>query len=318
MSEPAPRPYPDGWFPVASSAEMRPGRVVNRRLAGEDVVVYRTQSGRLRAVRPYCPHLGAHLGHGGRVRGENLVCPFHHFAFGPEGECVQTGYGTTPPKARLGVLECREAAGLVFVWRHARGAPASWEIEEPSADGFGPPHCTVRTLRAHPQDYMENGIDIGHFQPVHKFSVEVLDAPHFDGPRMTSTYRLRRVAGKANVLSTMAPTTRAVMQGLGILFTEADLRTIGMQLRVWFCVAPLDPGRIELRTALSVRFPRLRHRGTARILAATLPKPLVWASGKNADFPIWENKIYLEHPRLAQGDGPIMKYRRWARQFYSD
>ncbi|WP_029387326.1 hypothetical protein, partial [Streptomyces leeuwenhoekii] len=189
---------------------------------------------------------------------------------------------------------------------------------EPSTDGFGPPHCTVRTLRVHPQDYMENGIDIGHFQPVHKFSVEVLDAPHFDGPRMTSTYRLRRVAGKANVLSTMAPTTRAVMQGLGILFTEADLRTIGMQLRTWFCVAPLDPGRIELRTALSVRFPRLRHRGTARILAATLPKPLVWASGKNADFPIWENKIYLEHPRLAQGDGPITKYRRWARQFYSD
>jgi hypothetical protein len=35
------------------------------------------------------------------------------------------------------------------------------------------------------------------------------------------------------------------------------------------------------------------------------------------DFPVWENKAYLERPRLAEGDGPIMRYRRWARQFYT-
>jgi hypothetical protein len=34
------------------------------------------------------------------------------------------------------------------------------------------------------------------------------------------------------------------------------------------------------------------------------------------DIPIWEKKIYLERPLLARGDGPIMKLRSWAKQFY--
>jgi hypothetical protein len=35
------------------------------------------------------------------------------------------------------------------------------------------------------------------------------------------------------------------------------------------------------------------------------------------DFPIWEHKVYLERPRLAKGDGPLLPFRNWAHQFYS-
>lgn len=55
-------PYPSGWSALAFSHELRPGTVLTRPLAGRDVVLYRTGTGALRAVRPYCPHLGAHLG----------------------------------------------------------------------------------------------------------------------------------------------------------------------------------------------------------------------------------------------------------------
>ena len=34
------------------------------------------------------------------------------------------------------------------------------------------------------------------------------------------------------------------------------------------------------------------------------------------DRAIWENKIWLPVPALAEGDGPIGRYRQWARQFY--
>ena len=34
------------------------------------------------------------------------------------------------------------------------------------------------------------------------------------------------------------------------------------------------------------------------------------------DFAIWQHKRYLSAPALAAGDGPIGKYRAWARQFY--
>ena len=70
--------------------------VLRRRFMGEDVVIYRTAGGVLRVVEPYCPHLGAHLGYGGKVQGEELVCPFHHFRFDASGACAATSYGTAP------------------------------------------------------------------------------------------------------------------------------------------------------------------------------------------------------------------------------
>ena len=36
------------------------------------------------------------------------------------------------------------------------------------------------------------------------------------------------------------------------------------------------------------------------------------------DVEIWENKLYRQHPVLCASDGPIMKLRKWYRQFYAD
>jgi len=34
------------------------------------------------------------------------------------------------------------------------------------------------------------------------------------------------------------------------------------------------------------------------------------------DIPIWEHKTFRVNPLLCSGDGPIGRYRKWARQFY--
>ena len=34
------------------------------------------------------------------------------------------------------------------------------------------------------------------------------------------------------------------------------------------------------------------------------------------DVPIWESKRYRDKPMLCDNDGPIMRYRKWASQFY--
>ena len=36
------------------------------------------------------------------------------------------------------------------------------------------------------------------------------------------------------------------------------------------------------------------------------------------DQPVWENKAHLVRPALADTDGPVMKFRKWASQFYAD
>jgi len=41
-----------------------------------------------------------------------------------------------------------------------------------------------------------------------------------------------------------------------------------------------------------------------------------YAREVESDVAIWEHKRYLDQPALAEGDGPIGKYRRWASQFY--
>jgi len=36
------------------------------------------------------------------------------------------------------------------------------------------------------------------------------------------------------------------------------------------------------------------------------------------DLAIWEHKTYVHPPRLAEGDGPVGRYRTWTRQFYRE
>jgi hypothetical protein len=74
--EAAPLPYPQGWYAVGFDSELSPGRVQVRRFMGRDIVLFRTGSGRPYAAEAHCPDMGAHLGHGGTVVGENLRCPF--------------------------------------------------------------------------------------------------------------------------------------------------------------------------------------------------------------------------------------------------
>ncbi|WFB05990.1 Rieske (2Fe-2S) protein [Streptomyces sp. LX-29] len=313
-------PYPDGWFALAATAELDRGVVLTRRLMGEDVVLYRTASGRPCAVRPFCPHLGAHLGHGGTVHGEDIVCPFHHFRFDPEGSCVRTGYGTAAPKARLSTLECREVDGLVFLWRHAQGVAPTWEIEPAPPADFPAPYCSLRRLVEHPQDVVENIVDFGHFSPVHGTTAEVVEEPRFDGARMETTFRIHAGAGRRSALvSSTAPLVRTVVEGLGAIYSEVESERPGFRLRVRLCPTPVDPVRVEMRMSTTARFTTARGGRAARALAALALRPLAWAAWHDMgkDFPIWEHKTYLERPRLAAGDGPIMKYRRWARQFYS-
>ena len=36
------------------------------------------------------------------------------------------------------------------------------------------------------------------------------------------------------------------------------------------------------------------------------------------DIVIWENKIYRMRPAVSKSDGPILRFRKWTRQFYPE
>lgn len=311
------RPYPDGWFAVAFADELKPGTVLRRRFMGEELVVYRTRGGVVRVVEPYCPHLGAHLGVGGRVDGEDIVCPFHHFAFGIDGTCVRTGYGTRPPAVRLAQREVREVNNAILVWHHATGAPPTWEVPAQPSDGFGPPFRQVATLVDHPQEVVENAIDTGHIGALHGYADPRVRRPfETDGPTFTIGAAADRVFP---VLGPVEIVFDIVVHGLGHIWVDAAIPRLRAAALFQAMATPVDPLHVDIRFGVSLRVGDDAERRRARLLSRLLTRGLGPALRHDLwqDFPIWQHKIYLERPRLAEGDGPIPAYRRWADQFYS-
>ena len=70
-------PYPNGWIQIAWSWELPPGQVRSLRCLGQEFVLFRGHDGKAHVLDAYCPHLGAHLGVGGTVVGNDIRCFFH-------------------------------------------------------------------------------------------------------------------------------------------------------------------------------------------------------------------------------------------------
>src|SRR5262245_54189057 len=121
--------YPNGWFQVAYSDEISPGTVQPLSYFGRQLVIFRGADNNVSVLDAFCPHLGAHLGYGGRVEGNSIVCPFHAWKFDGCGGCTDVPYAKKiPPKARVGAWPVIERNGLVLVWHHAGGAAPQWDI----------------------------------------------------------------------------------------------------------------------------------------------------------------------------------------------
>lgn len=58
-----PPPFPNGWFAIATSDEIKRGKVKSVDCLGENFVVFRSnKSDEVFVLDAYCPHMGANLG----------------------------------------------------------------------------------------------------------------------------------------------------------------------------------------------------------------------------------------------------------------
>lgn len=319
-------PYPKGWYAVAWSSEVPAGKVLTSKLAGNEVVVFRTPR-TIAVLDAHCPHLGAHLGMGGEVEGEFVRCPFHGFCFDSTGRCVATGYGTPVPAGlRAEAWPVSEVDGAVFAWFGGEGTP-EWSLPEGELGGFGPLAHRTFSLRDHPQETTENSVDLGHFAVVHGYQdVELTRNVSVSGHQLNIAYRARR---PFRPVGHFGPNFVAGFEydihihGLGYSQVDVTIPDLGLDSRLLVLATPRDEVNLDLRLGLRVRRPAGR-KGWLGVLPSTIVE---WAARRfilngfagdaGQDFPIWENKAYVSPPRLAQGDGPIGVYRKWARQFYT-
>lgn len=322
-------PHPDGWYTLGLSIDVSRGALLNKKFCGEEIVLFRTESGTLNAIGAYCPHLGAHFGHGGTVVGEEIKCPFHGFCFNGAGDCTKTGYGTKPPPtAKAKIWHVRDKNGFVLIYHSASGEEPRWEIPDIETEGWNSLLTASYEISSHPQETTENSVDIGHFSEVHGYAgIEELKEITTDGPYLTTKYAMHRHAGFVGKKEKIRAQFEVHVHGLGYSFVEAEAPKYGLEYRTFVLPTPIGNGKIKLTLGMQVKKIDQAHK--INPLMAALPNRLVnFIVGKASfngflndvkqDFHIWENKIYIAPPALAKGDGPIGRYRTWAKQFYPE
>lgn len=62
-----PPPFPNGWFAIHKSCDLKPGQSTAVNALGQNFAVFRDDNGKAHVLDAYCAHLGANLGVGGMV-----------------------------------------------------------------------------------------------------------------------------------------------------------------------------------------------------------------------------------------------------------
>lgn len=305
-----PFPLPNGWFALAFGDELARGEVKRVFAFGQELALFRAESGRAHVFDAYCPHLGAHLAVGGKVAGETLRCPFHGWRFDGAGRCVEVPYAERiPARAQVHPWPVRERYGLIFVWNHAAREAPSYELpdvpELESAD-WAAPERREWSVRTAIQEMGENDHDNAHFAAVHGGNY-LPTSVRYEGRMKTCVSPFRRELPDGTKLDVELVRT-SYQLGLA---TVAYRGVPGFGFLMLSSVLPVDAERVHMRWLLTVTA-NLPPEGRAQVIQG-----ICEGAGVAADIPIWEHKRYLSNPVLCDGDGSIAEFRRWATQFYS-
>lgn len=158
------RPY---WYPIALSADVRDTAVASQ-LLGERIALYRGASGKVAVFQDLCVHRGTPLSLGW-IDGEDLVCAYHGWAYGPSGACTRIPSlapgRPIPPKARVTAYRAEERYGLVWVCLADPRAPIP-----PYPQAEDPAFRTIWMrfrFKASAPRVIENVMDFAHYPWVH-------------------------------------------------------------------------------------------------------------------------------------------------------
>ena len=297
-----------GWYLVSWSHELGPAAVRPLRYFGREYVLYRGEDGVPVLLDAFCPHLGAHLGHGGTVRGNSIVCPFHAWNFGSDGLCNRIPYGEMIPEAaRVQSYALREHSGMILAWFSSDQHIADYEV--PEIGELSDPAWTTMAfaeieIATEAREVIENIADFAHFRVVHNMVIDEFKVS-FDGPRATQ-WTLGRGRNLKNEPIPVEST--ATYHGPAVQFTRLAWAFPMVLINAHI---PIEEERLLLRFGVSLRAGE----------GVTLPTEVIDAHVASArdgyfeDVAIWENKLWRDKPLLIREDGPIWKVRKWYSNF---
>ncbi len=112
------------WQPVALASDVATSKARGIRILGEDLTLYRGESGQAHLIGGRCAHRGTVL-HTGWVQNEDLRCMYHGWRYDSSGLCVEIPAEKEPRARPLHVAgyPVHEYCGLVFAYMGEGAAP---------------------------------------------------------------------------------------------------------------------------------------------------------------------------------------------------
>lgn len=313
--------FPDSWYAVSWSHELKPAIALPIRAFGQDLVAFRKSDGSVHVLAAHCPHLGAHLGHGGTVVDDQLRCPFHGWRFDPTGRCTLAPSTLTVPKVKaLQTWMTRELHGRIWIWFSNTDAPPTWNLPETLLDPavqWKTAGQFARSFASHPQDIMENAVDADHFRFVHGMSEVLFAETAYTEHGLATDLKVRsksdRLGFKGFVFN-LDITDRVYDMGLQTIHSVIWHPKLPFKLStlVVESLVPREVGQVDFlidihMSALPIAgFDWLAHRSFRRAVEADV----------DSDIQVWAHRRYLARPQLTAVDTEIGGYRRWAKRFY--
>ncbi len=196
------------WQPVAIAAELEKGRAKPLRVMGEDLTLYRGESGKAFLVGGRCAHRCVVM-HTGWVEKDDIRCMYHGWKYNGSGQCIEQP-AEKRPRPELVKIEgypVHEYAGLIFAYMGEGPAPVFQLPRKDFLEAPGRMHfARMQVWDCNWFQQIENSLDSSHLSFVHvwgamsRFGEEITtripDLAFFETPS-----GLRQVAtrGKDNV-----------------------------------------------------------------------------------------------------------------------
>ena len=174
-----------GWMFIGFSKKYPKGKIKARTFMNEECLVFRTRSGALELIEPYCSHFGVNM-RTGRVVNECIQCPMHGRVFKGDGT------GANAKHRPIRSYPVHEQGGLAFAYFDVPGAEPQWEPPQFLTHDEFPDvlwsHSRMLELH-HPSVPLDNSVDPRHFEYTHSmFGKHIADGEFKpDGHRAVGT-----------------------------------------------------------------------------------------------------------------------------------
>lgn len=313
--------FPRGWFMIAEAGEVGDG-VLPLRFFGNELALYRGESGRLVLLDAICAHMGTNIARNttsyvvldGQIEGDSVRCPYHAWRYGPDGKCNDIPYhdGPIPAKACLNSWHVQERYDCVWMWHDPEGGAPDYDI--PDLPEWDEP-CWVRwtidhmgEIDSHPQEVIDNMADAPHLGPIHGSTLE-----YFENEVRDHVVVQRQGGGhKTLAASNTLLETDTFYTGPAILIS----RLTGFYDAIMLIThTPVEDGRLRVWHALMVKSDHAvaTEEEVAQAREFQESSRLAFLQ----DFDVWTAKAPIFQITQIKSDGPFHKIREWYRQFYN-